>query len=117
MIEATILTTLLADTAVDAIVDDRIYAFQLPENAVTYPAITFQRISGIPDVALSGHTGLDQVRVQIDCWARTYQAAKDLGVLVRTSFADIGIVKSDFDFYESDTKLYRVSQDFQFWQS
>lgn len=117
MIESTILTTLQNDTAVGAVVNDRIYAFQLPESAVTYPAITYQRISGVPDVALSGHTGLDQVRVQIDCWARTYQAAKDLGVLVRTAFTDIGIVKSDFDFYESETKLYRVSQDFQFWQS
>jgi hypothetical protein len=117
MIEETIYDTLIADTAVDAIVDGRVYAIVMPENSQSYPCITFQRISGTPDVALSGHTGLDQVRVQIDCWAKTFQAAKDLGVLVRTAFTDIGIVKSDFDYYEADTKLFRVSQDFQFWQS
>lgn len=46
------------------------------------PAITLQRISGIPQMNLSGPAGWSRDRIQIECWGRTYKAAKDLALLI-----------------------------------
>ena len=40
------------------------------------PAVVLTRISGGPLYADDGEVGLEQARIQVDCWAETYAAAK-----------------------------------------
>ena len=66
------------------------------------------------------------MRLQLDSYATTYSAVKDIADQVRIAIDGyrgtqsgtvIGGVLSgeEQDFYEQDTKLHRVSQDFIIW--
>jgi len=46
------------------------------------PAIVLERTSGIPQMNLSGSAGWSRDRIQIECWGRTYKAAKDLALII-----------------------------------
>jgi hypothetical protein len=68
--------------AIVAVVAQRIYAPILPQK-VTYPAIQLQLISDIERPHLRGPDGCPRVRLQVDCWALTRDAAASLGRLCR----------------------------------
>ncbi len=55
----------------------RIYALRAPQN-VTAPFVVFQRIDSDRWRSLTGPSGVAQATVQIDCYAETYYAAKEL---------------------------------------
>jgi hypothetical protein len=50
--------------------ENRIYALVLPDNT-TKPAVVFQRITNNPINNLSGHSGVDNPRIQVDSYAAT----------------------------------------------
>jgi len=120
MIEQDILAVLLDDAppGFPTSAGNNVYALMLPQNS-GFPAISFQRISSVPVNALSGSSGMEYVRVQFDCWAETFAAAKQLAVELR-ALLEAGSFKAlmanDFDDYDPDAKVYRVSSDFQMWQ-
>lgn len=117
MIEEDLQNILINSAAITSIVDDRIYAVIAPETLSNAPYIVYSRAISLPDAHLKGNSGLDQVRITIDCWAKKLETAKDLAQIVRSELAGTAIVKSDFDDYDSEEKYFRSSQDFQFWQS
>lgn len=85
-IDAALRKFLLADTAIAAIVGSQVYPLQLPQKAFAQtgdnqPAIVLSRISGVRGHHLRGPEGLRRTRYQVDCWARTYDAATALGAL------------------------------------
>lgn len=83
MIEEGLYSYLSGKAAISALVSTRVYPMLVPQGA-TYPAISYQKISGNHVRALSGSTaGLANPRIQINCWARTYSAAKSLAEQVR----------------------------------
>lgn len=98
----------------------RIYPLVLPQNP-GLPAITFQRIANSRANTMGAAEGLDNPRVQVDTWATTRRAARELAAEVKrvvdgsTLFGAWLI--SDAEFYEEDVdpRLYRVSQDFSIW--
>lgn len=97
--------------------EDRVYALVLPK-ATSYPAITYQVISNSPTTSLKGSRKPDRVRVQVDCWAKTYGAAMSLLAQVRPLMAAAGfqgVADNAFDDFEEESELYRVSQDFFCW--
>jgi hypothetical protein len=118
MIEELIYSNLSTATSVTALVVDRIYPLLMPQDP-TLPAVTYQRISDNPINSLSGHGGLDNPRIQIDCWATSYSAVKTLSNAVikamdlSTSYKSLRM--SDQDLYEDGTEIYRVSMDFSCW--
>lgn len=68
-IEPGLFAHLCADAGVAALVGDRIYpAGRIPE-AAPLPALTYQRVSTVPQQTLDGLAGLTQVRMQITAWA------------------------------------------------
>ena len=84
------------------------------------PRITYQRVSTAPENTLGGRANLDQVRIQIDCWATTIKGAANLARQARDlmeaqSFK--ALLQGAFDTYEQDTQLYRRSMDFRCWES
>ncbi len=85
-IEGAILARLKAVTAITDIVGSganaRIYPEHLPQKP-TLEAITFKLVSA-PRIHASGaDPGIVRSRWQIDAWAKTYRAARDLGDAIR----------------------------------
>jgi hypothetical protein len=73
--EEAIIARLLADSGVAAIVATRVFPGSRPQGSAL-PAAVLNRISGGPEYADDGEVGLEQGRMQIDCWAATYGEAK-----------------------------------------
>ena len=99
---------------------NRIYPVLLPQGTVAaFPAVTYQRITADRVYSLSGYSTLENAKMQIDCWATSFETVKDLGNKMRqvvdgaTAFASNLI--SDQDLYEDEVNVYRVSQDYSFW--
>lgn len=123
MIEQRVQYKLRHTAAIAAIVSNRIYPVQLPQE-FTLPAITYQLISNQRIHAIDGPIGVAIPRVQIDCYADTYSEVKTLADKVRITFdgfrgsiateTDIGgiYLESEQDIYSADTEIYRVSMDF-----
>jgi hypothetical protein len=116
---------LLADAAVAALVAARIYPGAAPQGVVA-PYVTYFRAGGAQDTTFDGPTRKDHPRIQIDAWAATYGGAEALGKAVEDAMAGLagggtgGIVRSVVQdlwqtLYEDDTRLHRVSQDFNIW--
>jgi hypothetical protein len=104
-------------TRVDGEANFRIYPIVLPQNT-GLPAITFQRIANPRVNSFDAGGGIDAPRIQVDAWATTRKAARELAMevkrVVENGAAFGGWLISDAEFYEDDVdpRLYRVSQDF-----
>lgn len=107
---------LIANTAVKAIVSDRIYPLRAPQ-ARTLPLLVYRRVSTDRVTCLAGESGVEFMRVQIDCQAETYEGAKALASAVLTAMDAATTFDSypdgQVDGYESDPELFIVSLDFQ----
>lgn len=128
--EAGLIEILLDAAAVTAITGSRVYPLSRPQGSAL-PAITVQRISGGPLYADDGEVDLINGRVQIDCYASTYGAAKGLGEAVKSTLsalADVTAAGVDFlyvlvederDLRETGTNQveypFRCSIDFDVW--
>ena len=114
-LESKLYTLLSGDASVSALVVARIYPVVLPQS-VTLPAITYSRISGGQVNSLSGYSGLEQPRIQVDAWATTHVVVKELRDAVHAAMNGAttfrALLESDMDLYEDDTKIYRISMDF-----
>lgn len=114
------LKTHLSAASITSVVSDRITPQPLPEGSIK-PAITYTIPADAPQTDLDGGDGgLNNIRVQIDCWAGSHDACKALAELVRirmktaaASFSSVPLPM--FESYEPDTKLHRVSRDFSCW--
>jgi len=73
--EEAIVSRLLNDVPVAALVAARVYAGRRPQGS-DYPSVVVNRISGTPIYTDEGETGLAQARLQIDCWGESYASAK-----------------------------------------
>ncbi len=117
-VETKLVALLSATSAITALVKDRIYPLILPQNQ-DLPAISYTRIIGMPVYSLKGYSGLDNVHVQIDCWASTYAGAKAVAAAVLaaidTATTFKGVMSGDRDMYEDDVQIYRVSMDWSLW--
>jgi len=118
ILEPNIFSVLTGDAAVSALVGTRVYPIKLPHEP-TYPAITYSRVASEKVNAFDGYKGLEDARIQVDCWASTYAQAKDLAEKVISAMINAtpfkARVASDTDLYDDDTGTYRVSVDFYIW--
>ena len=113
-----------------ALVSTRIYANKLPQS-VSYPAVSYQVISGIPRTHLmNADDDLTAARVQVSSWddnitdamlvADQIKAALqdfsgtmggDGGLTVQRVFYELGPV----DVYDPEIKIHNIVQDFIVW--
>jgi hypothetical protein len=84
--EEALIARLLGIAAVSGMVGTRVYPGSRPQGSAL-PAVVLNRISGGPLYADDGEVGLEQARIQIDCWAATYSAAKKLARAVTASLS------------------------------
>ena len=117
--EIVLLRTLREDAGLSALVGNKVFALVIPQGT-KLPCITFQRIGGMPANTLSGHSGLEEIDLQIDVWARDYDEAKAIAKAVRSAMPPSGPQFSahlieDQDLYEDGTNYLRVSMEFKVW--
>jgi hypothetical protein len=109
---------LVADSGVSTLVGTRIYPVFMPPSP-TMPAVSYQRISNTEQ---AGTSTLRVTRIQVDCWDDDFDGVQALAAAVKgaleewTDTDQIPAVKmsqvvGEFDTYESETGLYRVSID------
>lgn len=123
-IEQTLYDKLAADADVSALVEERIFPLCAPED-IKQAFIIYQRISGVRVKDIGGPAYVAQPRMQVDCYALSYEEAREIAESVRLSLdgwrsltADVVVIGSslitDREFWEadSDPKFYRVSMDF-----
>lgn len=82
MIVQAVIDLLKAAPAVAAIAGDRGYPVQAPD-AATFPLFVVSKASGIGETDLQGEAGLEQARVQIDCYAVGYAETIKLKTAIR----------------------------------
>ncbi|MDA8212162.1 MAG: DUF3168 domain-containing protein [Clostridia bacterium] len=115
-----------------ALVGNRIYPLVLPQKG-SYPAITYQKVSGPRLHALQTDPGTAHPRFQISCWAQTYSKAKAVVKQVQAALQDFSgimggaggvqvdavLFENEFDLYEEETEgktgLYHIPVDFIIW--
>ena len=117
--EIVLLRTLREDEGLSALVGNKVFALVIPQGT-KLPCITFQRIGGMPANTLSGHSGLEEIDLQIDVWARDYDEAKAIAKAVRAAMPPSGPRFSahlieDQDLYEDGTNYFRVNMEFKVW--
>lgn len=81
--EKALLSLLLADAGVTALVPAANIDWQRRPQGTAYPAVILRVINDRPAYLLSDTTDRASARVQIDCWALTYPAAKAVSRAVR----------------------------------
>jgi hypothetical protein len=82
------------------------------------PYIVYQRIVSITHNNLLGPSDLQNTRVQIDAYAKTYAQAQQIASDIRlamlaAAFTNLQI--SEQDFFETEVRLHRVSLDYSIW--
>jgi hypothetical protein len=109
---------LLADLTVASLASARIYPLTLPQNP-TLPAITYQRISAPKGLTLDGPE-LTTERLQVDSWATTHAAVRQLSDAVRAALhgysgasAQLVELLNESDYYEQEVKVHRVRADYR----
>ena len=117
-IESLIFTALTTNANIKRMVTRRVYPIVLPQNC-DFPAISYQRVTGVRVNDLSGYSNLQNAHVQIDSWATSYNEVKELGAYIHTTMNGANTFKSllisDSDGYDADAALYRLSMDFSAW--
>lgn len=81
---ATIETELVAALAAVTASGGRVYPERWPQD-VTFPAITYQLISAVPEAALNRTVGAWRDLYQIDCYAQTRSAVVTLSTQVQAA--------------------------------
>ena len=84
--EEALIARLLGIAAVSGMVGTRVYPGSRPQGSAL-PAVVLNRISGGPLYADDGEAGLEQARIQVDCWAASYAGAKLLARAVKASLS------------------------------
>ena len=116
-VEENLFTRLTGDSAVSALVGDRVFPVnEVPTNLIL-PAITYQRISTKPVSQLVGTNQLEVARIQVSSWADTYGGTKSIASAVKAALD--GNQKTTFqnevDRHDKDTDLSFIVQDFVIW--
>lgn len=74
-------TRLTTDATLTARLGTRVYPYHLPQSP-TYDALAYQIVSWVPT---ESNVEISEVRIQLDCYATSYDLASELAALVRNS--------------------------------
>lgn len=124
VMETDLVTKILANSAVAAIIGTRLYPDHIPQNVV-YPCANIVTVGGTEEPTLaSGTSGLADDRIQINAWATSKLTARNLADAIReailgyqgtTGSTVFGCIKLEGrfrSFYEDTVQMWQVQQDF-----
>lgn len=122
-IDSAIYTRLSGFAGLSALVGTRIYPPPLPQ-ITTYPAVSYLQISAVRDYVMGNQSGLVHARFEINSWATTTITARSVAEQVRLALSNYHgtsdsvvinwteMVSPETVFYEDETKLHGISQDY-----
>lgn len=99
----------------------RVYPTLRPQDS-GLPAVTWQRIATTPTHAFGTDANLFEARLQVDCWAETHDAAREVSAAVRERLSrwrddanDVldCLLENDTDLFEEDAEMHRVLLEFR----
>lgn len=101
-----------------ALVDIKIYPLTVPQD-IDLPYVSFFIVSDVPEHAMGADADIETIRVQISCWAYTFDEAKALEVQVKLALSryrggnilDV-FVDSSLDLYDGEEGIYHIPIDF-----
>lgn len=124
MIEAGLVSLLNGTSAITNLCAGRIYPVVMPELGQP-PCIVYQLVSSVSQYSNDGPSGFVTARMQLTAWAASYADAKALDAAVRaaldgytgtlpdgTDVANV-LIDNGLDYYEKDSRLFRVSTDYR----
>lgn len=108
-----------------ALVSTRIYPLTAPQDAAQ-PYLTYSKISETKHHASTADISLTTTRFEVSVWGATYATTKAAVAQVKAALSRYGgtndsvVIQqifqvSEVDFYEDDTKSFRVAVDFEIW--
>lgn len=111
---------LSASSPLTALVAARIYPGVVPQGA-PFPAVVLRVVDEVPENSLTPSVSerLMRARLQVDCYAPTYRAARELfdevdvvlGALASNSnTSELLMVR---DLYDDESQMHRVTADFE----
>lgn len=93
------------------------YPMVAPEKPAVPYAVYFQ-VANAPEVTVATEVPIENTRVQVDVYAKTYSQVQTLADGIRSAMLGLKAVPIlAQDLYEDEVKLYRVTQDFSIWFS
>lgn len=115
-----VFATLRASSAVLALLGTppRVYRHGDAPQDVPRPYVTWSLISGLPENNLSDPPPVDHLVIQVDCWSQTDEQVEQLAIAVRDAIEPYAHMTGfPVNERERDTKLYRISLQFDWWLS
>jgi len=101
--------------AIGDVVGGRCYPLTGPDKPVL-PYVVYMQVSNAPEVNIASTVPIENTRLQVDVFSKTYGEAQDLADQIRSAMLNINVTPlSAGDLYEAEVKLYRVTQDFSVW--
>jgi hypothetical protein len=85
MLTSGLVSLLLANSAVSAIVGTRIQPIPAPEDLSQYPVIAYQGVSDVSGYTLTGSDGVTTTRIVFNCHALRYLDARNLALAVKAA--------------------------------
>jgi hypothetical protein len=99
------------------LVSMRVYPLVAPDSPVT-PYIVYQNIANSPENTLADGVPINNTRMQIDVYDKTYAGVKALAASVVAAMAGASFTNVpgiNQDLYEADVRLYRVLMENSIW--
>jgi hypothetical protein len=79
------------------------------------PYVVWSTVGGTPENYVGELPGIDQARIQIDCYSKGKGQARDLARAVRDAIEPTAhMIGTPISLYEAETKLYRYILEFDF---
>jgi len=104
-----------------ALVGDRIWPVETPQGEKR-PHCVYEQVSGGRRYSHSGYSNLQRPRMQVTCYADTYEAAKDIAAQVTEALESWSAVnvngvfqQNEIDMIDPATELKVVVVDFFIW--
>lgn len=116
---AAIIAQLAADPDVVALVGERMFPNVAPQGTAM-PALVYNVISTVPESSLDGAAAdrLNTIRLQIDCYSKTYEQAHALDQVVDQVISNLALTDlsawrdGSRDLYDNPTQRHRVQTDY-----
>lgn len=106
----------LLNSPAGPMVGGRIYRHGAAPQTTVRPYITWFLVTGSPENTLSELPDMDRCTVQVDCWSLSDADIVTLAIAVRDAIEPLAHMTTvPVDSQETDTKLYRMSLQFDWW--
>lgn len=104
------------NTTVNTIISGRVYRHGSAPQMTEKPFIIWQLTSGSPENTLGNIPDIDSLSIQVDCYHQTDAGVIELATAVRDTLEPLAHMTGiPVDQREDETRLYRMTLEFDWW--